>query len=319
MYLLISVLLTVQSILHKCNRDMFAYADTGTPSATSPQTPDITVAIALAQRNILVIKGKFSILVTKSCRKLQSRKINAHDVQTFLVTVYSSPHSKDGSDTVTTVVESAKSLDEIFRALTKLRLWDYINYYLLQSIIEQFAGDDDELNRMMEQYQHDLTGHILTVRIQTYLEATKHPVAMSDSDNLADEVIPLKQDYNLFRKLSAKCEVNVTNHTLSYVIDLWRSLARQFALPRPAMILHHIAEGCICITWLIPANLVEYVTRMAQKATNMFAEEHVLRVMLEEQCIYSMETELVTEPSLLETEIAALKRKVCYLGISMFI
>ena len=276
--------------------------DYGTPPATSPQNPS---AVAVAQRNIQMIKGKFSLLVTKSRKKLQDRKIDVDDVQTFLITMYSSPDSKDGSDTVTTVVESARSLDEIFRALSKHRLWDYLNYYLLQSIIEAFADDDDELNHMMEQYQEDLTGHILTLRIQTYLDATKHPIATSDSDN---EVASLQQDYELFRKLTAKCEVNITNYTLSYVVNLWQSLAKLFALPRPAMILHDIAEGCIGITWLIPANLVKHITRMARETTNMFAEENVRRVTLEEQCIYSVETELEAK---LETEAATLKGKVC--------
>ena len=260
-----------------------------------------------------MIQGKFSILVTKSRKKLQNRKIDVDDVQVFLVTMYSSPDSKDGSDTVTTVVESARSLAEIFRALSKHRLWDYLNYYLLQNIIEAFADDDKELNGMMEQYQHDLTGYILTLRIQTYLDATKHPIAMSDSDNLADEVVSLQQNHELFKKLTAKCEVNITNHTLSYVIDLWRSLAKQFALPQPAMILHDIAEGCIGITWLIPVNLVKYVTRMTRETANMFAEENVLRVTLGELCIYPMDAELETEPPLLETETVALKRKVCCL------
>ena len=248
-----------------------------------------------------MIKGKFSLLVTKSRRKLQNRKVDVDDIQTFLVTMYSSPDSEDGSDTVTTVVESAKSLDEIFCALSKHRLWDYINYYLLQNIIEKFAGDDDELNGMMGQYQEDLTGYVLTLRIQTYLDAIKHPIAMSHSDNLADEVVPLQQDHKLFGKLTAKCEVNVTNHTLSYIIDLWKSLAKQFALPRPAMILHDIAKGCIGITWLIPANLGTHITRIARETANVFAE-NVLRVMLEERCIYPMETELKTEPPLLETK-----------------
>ena len=271
-----------------------------------------------------MIEGKFSTLVTKSCRRLQSRKIKikVKDVQMFLITMYSSPSSKDGSTMVTTVVESAKSLDDIFLALSKYRLWDYINYYLLQNIIEQFAGDDDELNGMMEQYQKDLTGYVLILRIQTYLDATHHhPVASGDSDNSADEVIPLQQKHSLFKKLTVKCEVNVTNHTLSYVIDLWRSLAKQFALPQPAMILNDIAEGCIGITWLIPNNLVNYVTKMAQETTNMFAEENVLRVTLEEKCIYSMELKLATgivnKPTLLDSEPPGLETaalKVCCLG-----
>ena len=257
-----------------------------------------------------MIRGKFAILVTKSRKRLQNKGIDVEDIQTFLVTMYSSPKSRDGSGTVMTVLESAKSLDDIFRALGKYGLWDYINYYLLQSIIEAFACDDKALNDMMEQYQEDLTGYILTLRIQEYLDATKHPITTSDSDNSADKVVPLQQKHKLFKKLTAKCKVNVTNHTLSYVVNLWKSLAKQFALPQPAMILHKVAEGCIGITWLIPANLIKYVTRMAQESANMFAEKNVLRVTLEEQCIYSMEA----KPPLPETETAALK-KVCCLSV----
>ena len=134
-----------------------------------------------------MIKGKFSILVTKRHKKLQNKEI-VDDVRMFLVTMYSSPDSEDGSDTVTIVVEPARSLDEIFCALSKNRLWNYINYYLLQSIIKESADDDKELNCMMEQYQEDLTGQILILWLQTYLDVTKHPIAKSDSD---DEVVPL--------------------------------------------------------------------------------------------------------------------------------
>ena len=287
--------------------------------AITPQDP----SAAVAQHNIIMIRGKFAILVTKSRKKLQNREIDVEDIQTFLITMYSSPNSQDGSGMVATVLESAKTLDEIFRALGKYGLWDYLNYFLLQSIIKEFARDDKELNDMMEQYQQDLTGHILALRIQTYLDAThfKHPIATSDSDNSGDEVVPLQQNHELFKKLTAKYKVNVTDHTLSYIIDLWQSLAKQFALPQPAMILHKVAMGCISITWLIPANMVKHVTRMAQKSANMFAEENVLRVTLEEQYIYFMETKLatglVTEPTPLDSEPPGLETAtltVCYLG-----
>ena len=182
----------------------------------------------------------------KTRRKLQSREIDVEDVQEFLIAMYSSPNSRDGSDTVTTVLESAISLDEIFRTLTKYKLLDYLNYYLLQSIIEEFASDDDELNGMMKQYQQDLTGHILAQKITTYLEATKHLISMSEDETWDDESVlslPPKLKHNLYKKLSAICEVNVTDHTIKYVTDLWQSLAYQFRLPRPTMILHGIAEG----------------------------------------------------------------------------
>ena len=275
-------------------KNIYAMVLSSTDIAMVPQNQS-AVTKAIARHNIRKIKGKFSKLVTKSRKSLQ-RRIDIKDAQTFLVTMYSSPNSRDGSDTVTTVVKSAKSVDEIILALSENGLWDYLNYDLLQDIIEEFASDDDELNAMMEQYQRDLTGHVLTLQIQTYLEAThnKHPIATSDSENSGDEIISAllpQQKRKFFKELSLKIDANVTDCTLGYIKGLWQSLANQFRLPRPAMILHSIAEGCICITWLIPTNLATHVTRMVRETSDMFAKQHILRVKLEEQCIYPMETE----------------------------
>lgn len=304
------------SAFHLCHHTLF-FIPTGVETGTQPSQSPSTVSVAIACRSIQKIRGKYSTLVTKSCKRLQTRRIDVEALRTFLVTMCSSPSSRDGSDTVTTVIESAKSLDEIFRALGKHGLWDFLNYYLLQSIVEEFASDDSELNGMMEQYQKDLTGHILTQKIQTYL------IAMSDSESSADEVVTVPNP-KLFKVLATKCEANVTEHTLSYVSDLHQSLAQQFALPKCAMILHNIAEGCINISWCIPTNLDKHVTRMVKETSNKFAEEHIMRVMLEEQCIYfkpfSMESKpLLHEPKPPfleagpETETEALKRKVCCL------
>ena len=170
---------------------------------------------------------------------------------------------------------------------------------------------------MMEQYQQDLTGHILTQKIETYLKEATHddpPITTSDSETSGDEILPAlpqQKKRKLFKELSFKVDANVADHTLGYVKDLWRSLRKQFVLPRPAMILHKIAEGCICITWLIPANVVRHVTRMVQETSNMFAEQHILRVMLDERCIHPMET--LTEQPLPNSEKATFKMKVCFL------
>ena len=213
--------------------------DAGTPFAARPGSlsairPHIPSTVAVARRNIRKIQGKFSTLVTRSCKRLQNRETDVDEVQTFLIVMFSSPNSRDGSDTVTTVVESTKSLEEIFRALSKYRLWDYLNYFLLQSIIEEFANDDGELNDMMEQYQQDLTGYVLALRIQEYLDTTHPIVATSDGENSGDEIAPALQQWQkhkLFKKLSVKIDANITDHSLNYVTSLWQSLAKQFVLP----------------------------------------------------------------------------------------
>lgn len=149
---------------------------------------------------------------------LQKKDITVKDFQLFVVTMCSSHSSKYGSDMDATKVENAKSLDEIFLALSKNGFWDYLNYYPLQSVIEQFASDDNELWGMMEQYQKDLSGHSLALEIQRYLyfDAT----------------------YHVQFNPAFPPPANVTDHSLIYLMDLWQSLENQFALPQLEMILH---------------------------------------------------------------------------------
>ena len=88
----------------------------------------------------------------------------------------------------------------------------------------------------------------------------------------------------------------------------------QVLLPRPAVILHSIAEGCIGITWLIPTNLVNHVTIMVRKSSSMFAKQDILQVILEEQCIYPM-----SKPPLRESYASILKTKVCFIHPVMYL
>ena len=48
-------------------------------------------------------------------------------------------------------------------------IWDYINYYPLQSITEEITSSDFQLRAITEQYKHDLSGHNLALRIQKYM------------------------------------------------------------------------------------------------------------------------------------------------------
>ena len=123
---------------------------------TTGQTPSV---VAIARRNIRKIKGKFSTLVTKSRTRLQSRETSVEDVQTFLITMYSSPNSRDGSYMVTTTVESAKSLDEIF-SCTQANMGFGITSTTTSCRASLRSLQVTTMSWMvwMEQYQRDLTG-----------------------------------------------------------------------------------------------------------------------------------------------------------------
>ena len=249
-----------------------------------------------------MIKGRFATLVTTSSRNLQYREISVDRVKTYLIIMYSSPDTMDANNTVNSVLGSASSFDELFRKLSEHGYWNYHNHFLLQNIIDKFAHDDIELKGMIQQYQRDLTGHILALHIPTYLDAInayKDPT--SNSENSTTSI-----SSELFEKLQVKVKVKITDHSVKYVFDLWHALKDQFVLPKPALIFHSIAEGCINITWLLPANLVKHITKMVQDNSSMFAKQQILKMMLEKQCIYPVDIEC--KPPLPEFE--PIKQKV---------
>ena len=200
-------------------------ADTGTPPATSPEN-SFSVTVAIAKQNIQKIDKMFAMLVSKSLEKLQREKIRVEDFLTFLVRVYSSPNSRDGRDLITTVIGPAKNLDEIFHGLSTCRLWDYLNYFLLQSIIEEFLQSDKEMNDMMGQYLKDLTDYILTLQVEAYIHA---------KENSANTIFS-PQISLCFKILTVKCKSSVTEQTLNYVSDMRQSLLHQFTLFPNALI-----------------------------------------------------------------------------------
>lgn len=56
----------------------------------------------------------------------------------------------DGNKLVSKILEHSTNISEMFESLTVEKLWDFINYYPLESIIDEYG--DDAARRMMEQY-----------------------------------------------------------------------------------------------------------------------------------------------------------------------
>ena len=72
-------------------------------------------------------------------------------------------------------------------------------------------------------------------------------------------ILPIPQE-ELFSLLKMKTGgVNITDHSLKYVKDLWESLQNRFLLPGHILVLHKIGKGCLEIMWRIPSELAAYV------------------------------------------------------------
>ena len=218
-----------------------------------------------------MIKVKFASLIRRASNMLQTKEISAEDLVLFLEAVYSSEDSKDGSDFAAAVTESSSTIGQIFRAIGKQGLWSYWDYFLLQSLVDEFASDDTDLRASITQYEEELTGFFFTTTIESYLEEVVKSSPPSDSEQLPSPC----PDNKLFTKVSMKLRRAATNRSLEYIRQLCESLRKKCRLPGHTVLLNKLKDGCICVTWMIPFHLMPQLVKGLSESAAYFKEQHI--------------------------------------------
>ena len=254
-------------------------SDVGLQAASEPTS---AVVAAVAQRNCTIIGRKWGALVVRTYEvlqdKLDSKEITSNRFRLFLGSLYSCQGKMNGGQFIRKILKPSASICEMFEMLTAEDVWGFMNYYLLESIIEEYG--DDRTKAMMEQYKQDLTGYMLVTKIKDYLDAV-------DLEHPTRRMLPIPQE-KLFSLLTTKTDgVNITDQSLKYVKDLWESLRKQFSLPKHILVLYKIGDGCLEITWHIPSESAAYVIRKAKENEDYFREQQFLRVSVDGVHVYT--------------------------------
>ena len=235
---------------------------------------------------IQIITGKFTSLLCLAKQKLKSLQIDIEDLRLHLIVEYSPSDSLDASagGNISTILGAATNIDAIFSALTTHRLWDHLNYHLLQSIVKEFASRDEELNLQVEQYQRDLSEFLVSTKIKDYLVAVR-------SDTLPAESVLETPNPELFSELSLKMDAKIMEYPLQYVDNLSKALAARFHLPVSMLLFHKITESCLTVSWRVLSNLVPLLRTKVPESASFLDQTQVLKVTLlsdHEECLYSV-------------------------------
>ena len=261
--------------------------------------PHMVDSLVLANKeNLPMIKDKFASLLALTHRVLQRKNVDSSNLRLFLAARYlpeeDSNDAKEinASRFIAEVLGTAHGLSEIFGLLMIEGLLSYKNFYVLRSIINEYASDNTELKKKLSEYEEALAGFFLVVKMKDYLDAELQ--LQQDEQS--------KPDPKLFDELSVKVKAKVTEKTLEYVRKLWGSLAYQVKLPVTALPFHRVAKGCVEITWLIPFHLTHFATRRLQESTEFFREENIIRVTIAESCVYEELLPVLESARMVETD-----------------
>ena len=146
----------------------------------------------------------------------------------------------------------AKTVAEVFKAITHHQLWDFSSFTPVEEIAEKFGEKDPLLNGWISDYKSRLAGFKAVTKIADYIEACNDEEDIADSEQSIRQNIA-RYDKRYCRKLSIKLKpARITEKSLDYIDQFWRSIADYFVLPSLPVLLDTIKEGCVEVTWLVP-------------------------------------------------------------------
>ena len=220
---------------------------------------DANTRALLAQKNEQRLMSKFSSLVMRLSQRFKELNVDFIHLQTYLST-FGCEHERFVDD-----ILHQDTLPQLFNAISRYKIWDYLNFDLASYLFQEFAKDDQICVELLADYQRDFTGYLLTTEIVHHIAAQRGagPTA-TPPENIPSE--------ELCSKLTMKLAIDVTTHSLKYVEEVWKTLLRRSQLPKHTLLLRDIAESSLMITWLFPKN------KAAELADAILGNTHELQL-----------------------------------------
>lgn len=163
------------------------------------------------------------------------------------------------------------SCEEIFSFLTRMEVWDVLNFRVLQKIVETFIPDDDEVCTRIADYAPKVEEFKEATTLQDYIR-----VRASGASAIPG-----------YRSIMVKINRDFKNFTLANLAKEEEFLANQFFLNQFVFHLKDAGRGCVQITWLVPASAIPLLKpeKLAEKGEAL-KERKIIEIRVDERYVY---------------------------------
>ena len=226
------------------------------------------------------IKAHFSALLVNVRKALQTHEVEVDDVHQFLVAFFQQDLIHD------------QDVSKIFKAVSIRRLWDHNNYSPLEQLADYFLHDDSSIKSLMRNYKANLSGFHMAVKIVDFMEYRKLHEEVSDEE--PGQIKNLTRVQYRKIKVVLKLGRKISELSLLYVNNLWRSIAEEYDIPSLTTILDKIVAGSLEITWLVPVHVAQLLIRPRPR---FYKKHQIVQVYIDNVIIYDEKQMVSTQVS----------------------
>jgi len=207
--------------------------------------------------------GEFASLVSYTCTSIKQRA-NLHEVALFLNQLESLAQvTKSAPSLLEEVMDDiwkAETMEMLFRLLTKF--WSWYNHFLLEKIIDRFGDNEDQerLKKFREKF--------------TIYSKNRLVDLSSAGDSLKLGVGGGKGQVPLLLKIDKEWDAI----PVSQLADIQQNVASILKVESHLLYLASVRQGCIVMTFLVPASLVGWAFPLSPSQKELLASAKVKRL-----------------------------------------
>ena len=164
-------------------------------------------------------------------------------------------------------LKKAEPIADIF--FTVDDYWDFLNYSLLEHIIDRHASDN--VKKEMAEYVAQVSAFRRKTRLDKFSEIYKR------KEKKVDEK---------FRTLVTEHDIHLSTTTLEKVEEIRHDICSELSLREFSLQLAAVAPGSLVITWLVPQSLVAYIQKSIKLSSPAMRKHHVSQLTLNGFIIY---------------------------------
>lgn len=218
-----------------------------------------------------VIQSHFSELLVRVSARLSTMKINMEEFRQYIRNYFMT----------TELIKDTDTIKEIFTTITSNKLWNCFRATSIRLICDKFAKGDEELSRLLDDYDDKFTAYQTATTIIDYIKNCNEDDygAKSDMDNWFNNV--------KYRKISFKLKWDIMEKTLECITEFWEIIAKKLFLPPLNVILDTmIREGCIELTWVVPQKVIDCILDSSVMDAVFSQVDSLMQVKVDDEIIF---------------------------------
>ena len=219
--------------------------------------------IEKTKATITQLQRKFNDLVSRARKYMAATHVDVQDLLqsiTLLQGDLKSEH-KLFIENKEEKLRKAESINDVF--ITVNGYWDFLNYSLLQHIIDQHATD--EMKMEMEGYAKDIAQFRKETELRVFSKVYKRKPKADDE----------------FVKLVSKQKIDWSKATLEVVEQFRNDICSELSLSTFSLQLAAVEKGCIVLTWLVPQSLVAHIQKAITLSSQTMRKHQVSQLIVD--------------------------------------